>query len=372
MAYEGAGIALATAAAAAGNFISKNWNKFKNWFGGSKTRTAAQWQSQYNNVNSILLNNALNPATKRQVNWNSIANFVNDIWNFASPYIMGNKIQQQATKDAEAAQERQYQYELMGLGVQNEYNLQNMAQSYEYNKLLQQDAQQWQQMMSSTAHQRERADLEAAGMNPLLSVNNGASTGSVGASSVGMGQAGDIGVGLTNEYNQRIAGWQTAIQMQQMQSNLKDAAANRAMTWKSIEEAESRIAKNISDRNYTDVLHDLTLIKKKYADIREKKEIDQIIENIDYQEGMLSVQRKLSEIEQQRADIQTRIGYTTIDMNKKEAEYKEHLKRKLRLDMINNEMGKFKSGGGSLNTSFGVGKNGLNIGVSANKNYSRY
>lgn len=60
---------------------------------------------------------------------------------------------------------------------QMEYQTQANAKAMDFNATEAQKTRDWQQLMSDTSHQREVKDLIAAGLNPILSANQGASTG---------------------------------------------------------------------------------------------------------------------------------------------------------------------------------------------------
>lgn len=55
----------------------------------------------------------------------------------------------------------------------NTSNRHAQRRAYEYASALQRQAQEWSEHMSNTAHQREKADLLAAGINPLFTATGG-------------------------------------------------------------------------------------------------------------------------------------------------------------------------------------------------------
>lgn len=108
-------------------------------------------------------------------------------------YMVGEQTKTNEYNSAEAAIQRQFQATQSAL--EREFNASEAAKNRD-----------WQEMMSNTAHQREVADLRAAGLNPVLSASggNGAAVGSGATASQSSspsgakGSAGNINAGLVS------------------------------------------------------------------------------------------------------------------------------------------------------------------------------
>lgn len=129
-------------------------------------------------------------------------------WSMLSPVIGAGADIWSAQKMAQGQQEA------------NATNLESAREQMAFQAAQVQQQEAFQERMSGTAHQREVADLKAAGLNPVLSANSGAST-PVGAS--GSGAMATVQNAAPNYGGIVPKGIDTAVKLKQMQKDFESA-----------------------------------------------------------------------------------------------------------------------------------------------------
>lgn len=84
---------------------------------------------------------------------------------------------------------RMYKFNWDAMKEEQRFNAQQQQLQQDFNSAEAATARDWERYMSDTSHQREVEDLKAAGLNPVLSVNQGANSYTTQAANSGMAQA---------------------------------------------------------------------------------------------------------------------------------------------------------------------------------------
>jgi len=150
----------------------------------------------------------------------------------------------------------------MSAQANREANQTNIALAREASAFSAHEAQKnrdWQQVQSGTAHQREMADLIAAGLNPILTATGGAGAG-IGSGATGQAAQGKVqseipdsplsGLASDVTSSRRLRDIETEqlkANLQQTKSNVAMANSNMQVNQQNIQTQQSTIAKQMEE-----------------------------------------------------------------------------------------------------------------------------